>query len=593
MRLSSRAMRRPSLFVDHIRKLAASSLGCQAQGDEPFPTQSFSKRMFLEAGSQSNESYRFSAGRAPLFRVRASDISILSTPDEFYSKLLELAESAQRRVSLASLYLGTAKQERALVTLLKDRCDAQSQRDDTSLPGRSSQSKMVVNIILDRNRGTRPDITYHDDEDGNRVKTVGESSASILKNAVENSAPGTFNLGLFDMPIKEDDTFTRFALPRLGARYNELLHTFHLKAYVFDDTVIMSGANLSKDYFTNRQDRYWVFKSAELADFYHDLLQALYDASHKYDCGARTASEPFLPFSHYEDLRLRINNLMRPDDTVEQSFIDGDNSDEWAFVRPSIQCSSLGFRDDEKMTLAMFDQLDNFTNGLRARGSHIGKQQESSDGFKGDVFQTAWLSTGYLNLHEAYSSRLLAMNTLPFRVLAAAPSANGFFTARGIAGALPMAYSLFQKRLHRDATKREMYSIDRLHLLEYEREGWTYHAKGLWFLEERKVDTCSGSNPRNKTPRSKSGGGMTLIGSPNFGYRSVERDFESQLLVVTDNLELVREMQHELNENILQHCSNVDESTWKQGDRKLSWSPFSWKNGWWISPASRLVRYFM
>lgn len=30
----------------------------------------------------------------------------------------------------------------------------------------------------------------------------------------------------------------------------------HLKALVFDDTLILTGANLSRDYFTNRQDRY-------------------------------------------------------------------------------------------------------------------------------------------------------------------------------------------------------------------------------------------------------------------------------------------------------------------------------------------------
>ena len=63
------------------------------------------------------------------------------------------------------------------------------------------------------------------------------------------------------------DWFAHFILPRLPPRYNELLTTFHLKAYVFDDTLIMSGANLSNDYFTSRQDRYWVIQNAILETF--------------------------------------------------------------------------------------------------------------------------------------------------------------------------------------------------------------------------------------------------------------------------------------------------------------------------------------
>ena len=94
-------------------------------------------------------------------------------------------------------------------------------------------------------------------------------------------------------------------------------------------------------------------------------------------------------------------------------------------------------------------------------------------------------------------------------------------------------------------------------------------------------------------PGLESGGALTLVGSPNFGFRSVERDFESQLLVVTDNAALAEKMRRELSDNILLHTTDVDDQTWAQPERKLSWSPFRWKDGWWISPASLLVRYFM
>lgn len=36
---------------------------------------------------------------------------------------------------------------------------------------------------------------------------------------------------------------------------------------------------------------------------------------------------------------------------------------------------------------------------------------------------------------------------------------------------------------------------------------------------------------------------LTLIGSPNFGYRSVHRDLEAQIAIVTENQELQRRLQ--------------------------------------------------
>ena len=39
----------------------------------------------------------------------------------------------------------------------------------------------------------------------------------------------------------------------LPSKWNELLGLQHCKVYIFDNSLIISGANLSRDYFTNRQ----------------------------------------------------------------------------------------------------------------------------------------------------------------------------------------------------------------------------------------------------------------------------------------------------------------------------------------------------
>jgi CDP-diacylglycerol---glycerol-3-phosphate 3-phosphatidyltransferase len=67
-------------------------------------------------------------------------------------------------------------------------------------------------------------------------------------------------------------------------------------------------------------------------------------------------------------------------------------------------------------------------------------------------------------------------------------------------------------------------------LSEYERHGWTYHAKGLWYYL-----------PNSKLPN------LTVIGSSNYGERSVNRDLETQICLVTHNKALQTQLQDECN----------------------------------------------
>ena len=63
-------------------------------------------------------------------------------------------------------------------------------------------------------------------------------------------------------------------------KYNETIGLQHCKLYVFDNSVMISGANLSTDYFTNRQDRYIVIEDCEpLANFCEDLVRKISEFS--------------------------------------------------------------------------------------------------------------------------------------------------------------------------------------------------------------------------------------------------------------------------------------------------------------------------
>ena len=68
------------------------------------------------------------------------------------------------------------------------------------------------------------------------------------------------------------------------ARWNETIGLQHCKVYIFNDSVIISGANFSNDCFTNRQDRYVLVENCPmLADFYKKLIGNIADFSLKMD----------------------------------------------------------------------------------------------------------------------------------------------------------------------------------------------------------------------------------------------------------------------------------------------------------------------
>jgi CDP-diacylglycerol--glycerol-3-phosphate 3-phosphatidyltransferase len=60
---------------------------------------------------------------------------------------------------------------------------------------------------------------------------------------------------------------------------------------------------------------------------------------------------------------------------------------------------------------------------------------------------------------------------------------------------------------------------------EYDRDSWSYHAKGLWLYHSEMKNLL-----------------ITLIGSPNFGYRSSSRDLEAQIALITTDPNLQKKI---------------------------------------------------
>lgn len=66
---------------------------------------------------------------APVFQVNASDVTFLSSPDDFYQTIIKRIESLKEKILISTLYIGTDELSVALVIS----CREQSQDDSLTL----------------------------------------------------------------------------------------------------------------------------------------------------------------------------------------------------------------------------------------------------------------------------------------------------------------------------------------------------------------------------------------------------------------------------------------------------------------------------
>ncbi|XP_049820633.1 CDP-diacylglycerol--glycerol-3-phosphate 3-phosphatidyltransferase, mitochondrial isoform X2 [Aethina tumida] len=264
---------------------------------------------------------------APCFPINAANIKILTSPKEFYQAVVSHCESATQRVTMASLYVGNGELEKRIVTAL---------RNNKSF----KENKLKVNFLLDYNRGSR----------------YKNNSRRMLLPLVQDNNK-TCMVSLYHTPLLRANI--RRLMP---ARWNELCGLQHMKLYIFDDTLIISGANLSHDYFTNRQDRYFMIKDKRLCDFYNTLVGKVQTFSF-------TLSKKDVPYVHddweyspafegdKQEFIEKTGDMIEEyiyDTRMEQNVHKYEGYDTWIF--PLIQMGQLGIDQDSVVTEKIFGE---------------------------------------------------------------------------------------------------------------------------------------------------------------------------------------------------------------------------------------------
>ncbi|XP_070846359.1 CDP-diacylglycerol--glycerol-3-phosphate 3-phosphatidyltransferase, mitochondrial isoform X2 [Chaetodon trifascialis] len=388
------------------------------------------------AGARSTDSlctrFRWIAEHVPAFRVPGAHIHVLTSPDQFYQAMKARIKTAKRRVVMASLYLGTGQLEQELVDCMEEAL----QRSQ----GNSRDSDLKVSILLDYTRGSRGQI----------------NSRTMLLPLLQRFT-SQMRVSLYHTPDLRG--LLRLLVPQ---RFNETIGVQHIKVYLFDDSVIISGANLSDSYFTNRQDRYVLLENcSEVADFFSDLVEAVGDVSLQLqpDDSVTVLEGMVHPYrGDRQDFsvvaRKRIMEAVNavhvrqrpPEDSEDEGMSEGEE-DTWVF--PLVQMKPLGIQVDEQVTQRL----------LTDAGPD----------------STVFLTSGYFNLTRAYMQLVLGAGA-SYRILTASPEVNGFFGAKGIAGAIPEAYIHIARQFYNQVCR--LGQQERVHLHEYHRPQWTFHAKG-------------------------------------------------------------------------------------------------------------------
>lgn len=359
-----------------------------------------------------------------------------------------------------------------------------------------------VSLLTDALRGTR--------------EAPDPSCASLLASLVRDFGPDRVDLRVFHTPNLVG--LRKAILPK---RINEGWGLQHMKLYGIDDEIIMSGANLSNDYFTDRQDRYHVLKSKAITDYFERIYQAVC----KLSFGVVPSKEKSGFTLEWPENNIGPSPLVDP-----RGYIASATTSLAPLLMPSTsQMIPEKVGDTQIYPLMQLTPLlrPDTSTELPALTGILEKLA------KPPLAGSKWTFTaGYFNMTPEVRQLLLSSNPASATVVAASPWANGFYGSKGVSGMLPSAYTYLSRKFLDSVSRAGL--GDRITVKEWRRGtvntpgGWTYHAKGIWI-----------TMPGEQNPS------ISLVGSSNYTKRSYSLDLEANALIVTSNEDLKKRLGEE------------------------------------------------
>lgn len=429
---------------------------------------------------------------APSFKIQGSKIKILSSPIEFYENIKSKLQKAEKRIFLSTLYIGVTEYE----FISKIQISLRLKPD------------LKLYILTDALRGTR--------------ESPSSSCASLLVPLITEFGSERIEIRMYHTP-----NLTGLKKRLIPRRINEGWGLQHMKLYGFDDEIIISGANLSNDYFTNRQDRYHLFSSKDVTNYFfrlHETISRLSflvspnpQSQNKYRLewpASNLAPSPLISPSHYiSESSKALKQMPVPRENLKLAE-KSESLD--TVIYPIVQLKPLSCHHDSSTEFSALRSILSTLTSAHYRNS-------------------SWtFSAGYFNPTQALTELLLSTSSTSNTVITASPWANGFYGSNGISGLIPSAYTFLLKRFleviqQKNKTKDIVVKEWRRGTVD-EPDGWTYHAKGIWISLGR------------KDRHVKSEVDISVIGSSNYTKRSYCLDLEAGVIILTNNLNLKKQL---------------------------------------------------
>ena len=343
------------------------------------------------------------------------------------------------------------------------------------------------------------------------------SCASLLASLVDEFGVERVEVRMYHTP-----NLTGLRKKHIPKRINEGWGLQHMKLYGVDDEIILSGANLSHDYFTDRQDRYHLFSCPDVTNYFCKLHKAVCSLSFRVLPSAQSqrfslewpeSNRAPCPLSRPRAFVSKASSVVRehirPGSAPEHQQDEG--KDTCVFVIS--QMSQLMRPDDSTELLVV-------THILKSLG-------------RDEYRNSRWTFTaGYFNPAPILTKLLLQTKSTVSTVITASPYANGFYKSPGVSGLLPDAYTYLARKFLQAILNQNR--EEDITLKEWrkgtvgEPGAWTYHAKGLWVTLPGENSPC-----------------MSIIGSSNYSKRSHSLDLETGALIVTRDEDLKRRLGEE------------------------------------------------
>ncbi len=370
--------------------------------------------------------YRKQLEKLPSLPVQADAVNVLHSAQAFKQRILQLIAAAERRIYLVALYLQDDEAGREILAALYAAKQAKPQLD--------------IKLFVDFHRAQRGLI--------GKGKQAGNH---LLYQALADEQPDA--LQIFGVPVKR----------------REWMGVLHLKGFLFDDTLLYSGASLNNIYL-HQHERYRF-------DRYHEIT----------DSALAESWSHFIV--HYFGREAAVKRLDRRPIPTIKSF-----RTELRRFRSKLQQARYEFKPTERLTgsVAISPLV-----GLGKLGNRLNRTiRDLLRSARREVF----ICTPYFNPPKAIAKdiQLLLTRGIKLTLVVGDKTANDFYIPPSepfnTVGALPYLYEV---NLRRFAEKFQRY-IDsgQLNLMLWRHEQNSYHLKGIFVDEDLALITGSNLNPR-------------------------------------------------------------------------------------------------